>query len=89
MSDIYTHNGKVASRCSVCGDTKKYRQTKKPQYFKPYYFPVFEKMDIFRGNDEYLGMICNFCLKSGRISEVNKNVATPTPKDSSNAGGAK
>jgi len=79
MSDIYTQNGRVRGKCSVCGDTKTYKQSKRPQYFKPYYFRVLEKVNWFRGDDEYLGMVCKQCIKAGRVSEVNKlhaNTAT-------------
>lgn len=70
--DIYWGNGHVRGRCSVCGDTKQHRQTKNHKYWKPYYFRVFEKVDIFRGNDEYLGMICKQCLSDGKLMLVNK-----------------
>lgn len=70
--DIYWDNGKMRGRCSVCGDSKQYRQAKNPKYFKPYYFRVFEKMDIFRGNDVYRGMICKHCLKEGKVLLANK-----------------
>lgn len=71
-SDVYWGNGYIRGRCSVCYETKQHRQTKNPKYFKPYYFRVMEKVDMFRGNDEYLGMICKKCLKDGRLAQVNK-----------------
>lgn len=72
MKDIYTQNGRVRGKCSVCGDTKTYKQTRQPKYFKPYYFRVFEKVNWFRGDDEYLGVVCKACIKAGDIGKVNK-----------------
>jgi hypothetical protein len=75
MNDLYVENGKVRGRCSVCGDTKQYKQSRNPKYFKPYYFAVFEKNDWFRGNDTYRGKVCKACLKAGLIAEANKGFA--------------
>lgn len=69
--DTYTDNGHVKGRCSVCGDSKQHR-AKNPRWFKAWYYRVFKKMDMWRGNDEYKGMICRACLKDGRIAETNK-----------------
>jgi hypothetical protein len=71
--DRYTDNGHVRGRCSVCGDTKQHRQEKNRRHFRAWYYRVFEKLDIFRGNDEYRGMICRKCLKDGRIAETSKS----------------
>jgi hypothetical protein len=70
--DIYALNGKIRSVCSVCGTRKVVHQKRKPKYLAPFYFPVYEKVNWFRGDDEYLGIICKDCLKAGRINEVNK-----------------
>lgn len=72
MKDIYTNTGTVRGRCSVCSEQKQHRSKRSPKYWKPYYFRVFQKVSIFRGDDEYLGMICKQCLKDGRILQVNK-----------------
>jgi hypothetical protein len=72
MSDLYTENGKVRGKCSVCGTTEVHKQKRNPKYFKPFYFAVFEKLDWFRGNDQYQGKICKDCLKAGKIAEANK-----------------
>lgn len=71
-SEIYKDNGHVRGRCSVCFDTKQHRQEKNRRYFKPWYFRIYEKVDHFRGNDEYLGMICKQCIKNGNLLAVNK-----------------
>ncbi len=71
-SNIYWGNGRVRGRCSVCGDTKQHRRSKQPQYFKPWYFRILHKVNWFRGDDEYLGMICKQCIKDGKIALVNK-----------------
>lgn len=68
----YTENGRIRGRCSVCGDQKQHRSSRQPKYWKPYYFRVFEKVSIFRGEDEYVGMICKQCVKDNRLAEVNK-----------------
>lgn len=70
--NIYWGNGKIRGRCSVCYDSKQHRQSKNPKYWKPYYFRVFEKVSWFRGDDEYLGMICKKCISEGLIPQVNK-----------------
>lgn len=80
MNDVYTENGKVRGRCSVCSGTEVHYQSKSNKYLKPYYFSVFEKQDWFRGNDVYLGKICKDCLDDGRISEVNKQQPAPSTK---------
>lgn len=72
MSNIYYNEARVRGKCSICGDQKEYRQTKHPKYLKPWYLRVFEKVDWFRGNDEYLGMICKQCVREGKLVQVNK-----------------
>lgn len=61
MSEIYIQGGKVLSKCSRCGDTSKHYQKKNTTRTKPYYFSMFEKVNWFRGDDVYLGMICKKC----------------------------
>jgi hypothetical protein len=70
--DLYANNGSTRGRCSVCGDVKQHRHESKPQYFKKWYHRVFQRLDIFRGNDEYKGMICRKCLHDGRVAETNR-----------------
>ena len=70
--DIYWDSGHIRGRCSVCYDTKQHRSKRQPKYWKPYYFRVVEKVNWFRGDDEYLGMICKQCIKDGRVAQVNK-----------------
>lgn len=69
---IYWDNGHIRGRCSVCGDQKQHRSKRNPKYWKPFYVRVFEKIDEFRGNDEYLGMICRGCIEKGNLLAVNK-----------------
>lgn len=69
---IYWDGGHIRGRCSVCFDQKQHRAKPGSKWFKPWYFRVYEKVDIFRGNDEYLGMICKQCIKDGNLKAVNK-----------------
>lgn len=69
--NIYWGNGRIRGRCSVCGDSKQHR-AKNPKYWQGYYFRVFERVNWFRGDDEYLGMICKQCVKDGKLRLVNK-----------------
>lgn len=75
--DRYCEGARVGGKCSVCGDTKRYKQTKNPKYFKPNYFTVFEKNDWFRGNDTYCGVICKKCIKAGLMGEAHKQSTPP------------
>lgn len=78
MSDFYEQGGKPRGKCSVCGTTETHAQKRNPKFLAPFYFSVFEKMDWFRGNDEYRGKICKNCLKAGRIEESKKVTPAPT-----------
>lgn len=80
MSELYTQNGRVRGKCSVCGTEEVHKQNRNPKYFKPFYFSVFEKVSWFRGDDEYRGRICKDCLKSGFISKAHKQ---PHPQSQS------
>lgn len=89
MSNLYAENPKVHGRCSVCGATglhthKGKGRHKNKDYPTPFYSSVFEKVNWFRGDDEYVGKICRDCLKAGRISEANKQVNGLVESDSHN-----
>lgn len=71
-SSIYFDGGHYRGRCSVCYGVKQHRAKPGSKWFKKWYYRVYEKIDDFRGNDEYLGMICRQCIADGRIAQVNK-----------------
>lgn len=88
MGEIYaSDNGRPRGKCSVCGTTEEHtykgKSTSKT-YPKPFYFSVFEKVNWFRGDDEYRGKICKDCLKAGRIAEANKQVVLSSPSKEAN-----
>lgn len=56
-------------RCKYCDDdTREYRietkgKRKGEKFIKSKYFRVFEEVNWFREDDEYLGTYCKNCLK--------------------------
>ena len=77
IGEIYYQGGKARGKCSVCGteETHTYTQRGKKngkKFPKPFYFEVFEKVNWFRGDDEWLGRVCKNCIKAGRMAEATK-----------------
>jgi hypothetical protein len=90
MSDRYSEGGRVRGKCSVCGTEEVHTYVgkgkhKSKHFLKPFYFRVFDKVNWFRGDDEYAGTICKDCLKAGKINQAHKQTPPqPTPlKDKS------
>jgi hypothetical protein len=71
--DRYAEQPEVRSKCKLCGDSEVYTHLSKrtgKTHGIQHYLKAFEKVNVFRGDDVYLGRICRNCLKAGRLGEM-------------------
>jgi hypothetical protein len=78
-NNLYIDGSKIGGICKYCGDSKIYTyhgkgKRKNTVYKMPYYFKLWRKTSWFRGDDEYIGIICKKCSSNlETIKEYEKN----------------
>lgn len=75
----YNHYTVSSGLCKSCGQKGlqyfiQYKGKRKGEKFINHsaYYKVFEQVNWFRGDDEYLGVWCKDCFKRGEHKEMTK-----------------